>query len=85
MAIGLVKGRRAGEGPEAKDRAYQLAEQVVEAFRHRFGDVLCRALIGVDLGGAEGQEAYRQKGIQNKFCVEYVAEAARLAHDAINP
>jgi C_GCAxxG_C_C family probable redox protein len=84
MVVGLAKGRGAGEGADVKERAYQLAEQIVEAFRHRFGDVRCRALIGVDLSDAAGQEAYRLKDIHNKFCVGYVAEAARLAYDAIN-
>ncbi len=85
MVVGLLKGRRSSEGREAKDRAYQSAEQVVEAFRHRFGNVSCRALIGIDLSDPNGQETYRRKDVHNKFCVEYVAEAARLAHDAINP
>ncbi|HUU56809.1 MAG TPA: C-GCAxxG-C-C family protein [bacterium] len=85
MVVGFLKGRRPGEGPEAKERAYQLAEQVVEAFRHRFGNVSCRALIGIDLSGPNGQETYRRKDVHKIFCAEYVAEAARLAHDAINP
>jgi hypothetical protein len=85
MVLGLVKGRRSGEGPEAKDRAYRLAEQVVEAFRGRFGDVSCRALIGIDLTSSEGRETFEREDVHNKLCVEYVAEAARLAHDAIRP
>jgi len=84
MVLGMSKGRKPGEGAEAKDRAYQLAEQVVEAFRGRFGDVSCRALIGIDLTGPEGRETFEREDVQNKFCVEYVAEAARLAHDAIS-
>lgn len=83
MALGMVKGRGPGEGAEAKDRAYQLAEQVVEAFRSRFGDVACRALIGIDLTVPEGRETFDREDVHYKLCVEYVAEAARLAHDAI--
>ena len=85
MVVGLIKGRRPGEGREAKERAYRLAEQVTEAFRHRFDNVSCRLLIGIDLSNPDGQETYRRKDVHNRFCVEYVAEAARLAHDAINP
>jgi C_GCAxxG_C_C family probable redox protein len=85
MAVGLFKGRRPGEGREAEDRAYRLAAQVTEAFRHRFGNVACRELVGIDLTGAEGQETYRREDVHHKYCVEFVAEAARLAHDAIDP
>lgn len=85
MVVSLLRGRGPGEGGEAKDRAYQLAEQVVEAFRGRFGDVSCRSLIGIDLSGSEGRETFKREDVHNKLCVEYVAEAARLAHDAISP
>jgi hypothetical protein len=85
MIVGLLKGRRPGEGREAKDRAYQLAEQVVEAFRGRFGEVSCRALIGIDLTTSEGRETFKREDVHHKLCMEYVAEAARLAHDAIRP
>ena len=85
MVLGFLKGRGPGEGREAKDRAYQLAAQVVEAFRGRFGDVACRSLIGIDLTTAEGRETFEREDVHNKLCVEYVAEAARLAHDAIRP
>jgi hypothetical protein len=78
-----MRGRRPGEGREVKDRAYQLAEQVAEAFRGRFGHVACRSLTGEDLSTSEGREAYRRDDTHNKLCVELVAEAARLAHDAI--
>jgi C_GCAxxG_C_C family probable redox protein len=84
MALGMAKGRKPAEGPEAKDRAYQLAEQVVEAFRGRFRAVSCRSLIGIDLSDREGRETFEREDVHHKLCVEYVAEAARLAHDAIS-
>jgi C_GCAxxG_C_C family probable redox protein len=84
MVLGMVKGRGPGEGAEAKDRAYQLAEQVAEAFRGRFGGVACRDLIGIDLTNPEGRATFEREDVHHKFCVEYVAEAARLAHDAIS-
>jgi C_GCAxxG_C_C family probable redox protein len=84
MALGMMKGRGAGEDAEAKERAYRLAEQVAEAFRGRFGAVACRDLIGIDLTGPEGRETFKREDVHRKFCVEYVAEATRLAHDAIS-
>jgi len=84
IAVGLQKGRRRGEGDEAKERSYEFTAQVVESFRDRFGTILCRELIDVDLSDPGGRELYGQNDIRNKYCVDFVAEAVRLAHDAIS-
>jgi hypothetical protein len=44
---------------------------------------LCRELINVDLGDANGREVYGRKDIHNKYCVDFVAEAVRIAHEVI--
>jgi len=85
IAVGLQKGRRRGEGDEAKERSYEFAAQVVGSFRKRFGTIACRELINVDLSDANGRKIYRQKDIHNKYCVDFVAEAVRLAYDVIKP
>jgi C_GCAxxG_C_C family probable redox protein len=85
IAVGLQKGRRRGEGDEVKERSYKFAAQVVESFRNRFGTILCRELINVDLAEANGREVYRRKDIHNKYCVDFVAEAVRLVCDVVKP
>ncbi|NIT36573.1 MAG: hypothetical protein GTN49_08735 [candidate division Zixibacteria bacterium] len=83
MVVGLRKGRDTGEDSEAKERAYRLADYVVEAFQNRFGDVSCRELTGFNLSDPAGIEAYRREEVHDKLCVVFVAEAVRLAYDAI--
>lgn len=83
VAVGLRHGRREGEGDEAKERSYERAARVVEAFRGRFGTILCRELINVDLSEPEGRETYRRENIRDKHCVDYVTAAVMEAYEAI--
>ncbi len=66
IAVGLRHGRREGEGDEAKERSYERAAYVVGAFRERFGTILCRELIDLDLSEPEGRETYQRKNIRDK-------------------
>jgi C_GCAxxG_C_C family probable redox protein len=84
IAVGLRHGRRKGEGDEAKERSYERAALVVDFFRERFGTILCRELIDIDMGEPEGREAYRRENIRDKYCVDYVTAAAQLAYEAIS-
>ncbi len=84
IAVGLRHGRREGEGDEAKERSYERAARVVDSFRELFGTLRCRELIEIDLGEPEGREAYRRENIRDKYCVDYVTAAVRLAHEAVN-
>jgi C_GCAxxG_C_C family probable redox protein len=85
LAVGLRYGRRKGEGHEAKERSYERVAPLVDSFRGRFGTVLCRDLVGLDLSRPEGREAYRREDIRERFCVNYVAAAARTAYETIAP
>ena len=73
----------AGEGAEAKERSYERAAHVVGAFRGRFGTILCRELIDLDLSEPEGRETYQRKNIRDKYCVDYVTAAVKAAYEAI--
>jgi len=85
LALGAARGRDDASDHETKEQAYRLAGQVVEAFRHRFGEILCRELIGLDLTDPRGRETYTTDKVHEEKCVEFVAEAARLAHEALRP
>jgi C_GCAxxG_C_C family probable redox protein len=85
LGLGVVRGRDDPSDNESKEQAYRLAAQVVEAFRHRFGDILCRELIGIDLTDPRGRDTYTAEKVHEEKCLEFVAEAARLAHEALRP
>ncbi len=73
----------AGEGDEAKEWSYERAAYVVGAFRERFGTILCRELIDLDLSEPEGRETYQRKIIRDKYCADYVTAAVKAAYEAI--
>ncbi|MEE8639044.1 MAG: C-GCAxxG-C-C family protein [bacterium] len=73
----------AGEDDEAKERSYERAAYVVGAFRERFGTILCREVIDLDLNEQEGRETYQPKNIRDKYCVDYVTAAVKAAYEAI--
>ena len=80
---GLRHGRREGEGREAKERAYGLTARIVDDFRERFGTILCRELIKVDLSKPEGRETYRRENIRDEHCFNNVTTAVMAAYEAI--
>lgn len=83
IAVGLRHGRRKGEGREPKGRAYGLTARIVDDFRERFGTILRRELIKVDLSKPEGRETYRRENIRDEHCVNYVTTAVMAAYEAI--
>lgn len=79
LAAGFAAGRLPGEGDEAKRRCYRLAEEIVEFFRKRFGTLLCRELLGVDLATDEGKRAFTEMDLHNTRCTTFIAEMTRVA------
>jgi hypothetical protein len=55
---------------------------MVEAFQAQFNTVNCYDLTGCDFTTAEGQAKFREQNIAAR-CTEYVAEATRLALNAL--
>jgi C_GCAxxG_C_C family probable redox protein len=82
MVAGLVKGGTLPTDKVAKEAAYDLARQVVDAFQARFGSLDCQGLIGVDISTPEGLEQARK---QKLFagCSRYVEGSAQIVIDLI--
>lgn len=80
MAIGLANGRRrAGDNHEAN---YACVQALVAAFATDFGSTACPELLGVDIGAAEGRQAFRERGLIER-CHGYTRRAAELAAEII--
>ena len=80
LGIGLALGRSTPAEP--LDPAYAATRHFLQAFEARFGSINCQALTGCHLGTPEGQEKFKSEQ-KIEDCKEYVAEAARLALEAI--
>lgn len=84
LATSLLKGRESGEGDDAKKRAYECSERIVEQFREDFKCLNCRDLVGVDLSDPAGFKTYKERDMHHTHCVNYVAAAARTACEALS-
>jgi len=80
MAIGLDRGRiEEGSGnDEAKERACQAIGEFVKQFTGRNGTIVCRDLIGCDLGTAEGCEEAEKRNVFTEICPKLVRDAAEI-------
>ncbi|HEY3365929.1 MAG TPA: C-GCAxxG-C-C family protein [Symbiobacteriaceae bacterium] len=78
MVLGL---RHAGDDPcakEAKGQARQRAQAFAQSFAAVHGTVRCSALVGCDMGTAEGYEQARSQNLFGTLCPKFVQTAAEL-------
>ena len=78
MAIGLRHGRCLLEDEAARETTYALSRELMRRFPERHGSLICRDLLGCDIGTPEGQDASRQKGAHTLICPAFVTDAARI-------
>lgn len=76
----MVIGLRHGEGTAERDRrdhVIELSREFIDAFRARFGSVLCRDLLACDISTREGLLKAREQGAF-AVCADYVRAAGGL-------
>ena len=82
MIIGLHYAKVRKGDDDSRERAYALAQELMDAFRDRYGSLLCRELLGVDVSTPEGIAAVREKDLFRTVCPRFV-ESACKALDAL--
>lgn len=83
MAIGLVTAGPEPRDPADKMRTSALVRAFLDEFRRRHGTCTCRALLGVDIGTAEGLQEARDRGLMQTQCPEYVRDAVRILEEMV--
>ena len=78
MVIGLKYGRSTIEDKEAREKTYALSNEFVKMFESRNGSIVCKDLLGVDIGTPEGSNAAREKNLFITMCPEFVKDAAEI-------
>ena len=81
MVIGLLHGSTDAKDKEAKVNVYRSVKELVERFRARNGSVVCKKLLGVDIGTETGVEAAEKKGLFSSVCPEMVRAAAEILEE----
>jgi len=76
MGMGLALGR--SKAGDSVDPAYSATRNLIKEFEQEFGATECHVLLGCDLNTPEGQEMFREEGL-NAQCAKFTGKAAEIA------
>jgi C_GCAxxG_C_C family probable redox protein len=77
MTLGLKYGNPRSNA-EAKERTYEAVREFSRLFKDRHGSILCRKILGCDIGTPEGMAEAKNKDLFNTLCATLVRDAAEI-------
>jgi len=80
MILGL-KVQEATSEKETRYRVYDLVKEFVRLFEEKRGTILCKDLLGVDLGTPEAREKAIKDNLFRTLCPGFVRDAAQILTD----
>jgi len=80
MILGF-KVQEATSEKETRYRVYDLAREFVRLFEEKRGTILCKDLLGVDLGTPEGRDKAIKDNLFRTLCPGFVRDAAQILAD----
>ncbi len=83
LVIGLKHGRDRAEDTAAKDRTYALVQEFTRRFEAKNGHVLCRDLLGCEIGTAEGQRIIEERKLHQTRCEPLIRDAVAILEDLL--
>lgn len=83
MVIGLRFGMSKPEDFEAKQKTYDITREFVKRFKERRKSIVCRELLGCEIGNPEGMQTALDKGLFMNLCPELVRDAAIILEDIL--
>jgi len=78
MVIGLKYGKVKAEDEPAKEKAYAMARELAQEFKARNGSIVCRELLGCDMGTSEGAKYAKDHKLHTTVCPKLVRDAAEI-------
>ncbi|MDD5129304.1 MAG: C-GCAxxG-C-C family protein [Candidatus Omnitrophica bacterium] len=78
MVIGLKYGKIRPEDEESKRKAYALVKDFVKRFKAKNSSIVCKELLGCDIGTPEGVKMFKDKNLINTLCSQFVQDAAEI-------
>ncbi len=78
LVIGLAHGKSTLHDDAAKERTYALTREFWKRFREKQGSLICKELIGVDIGTPSGAKAASESGVFREKCPALVRCAAEI-------
>jgi C_GCAxxG_C_C family probable redox protein len=83
MVIGLKYGMYKATDQEAKEKTYAKVKEFVRLFRKKNGTVVCKELLGYDMGTPEGMKALKELKLTAKICPGLVRDAATILDEIL--
>jgi C_GCAxxG_C_C family probable redox protein len=83
MVIGLRFGMNKPGDSEAKQKTYDVTMEFVKRFRDRRKSILCRELLGCEIGTPDGMQQATDKGLFTNLCPELVRDAAKILEELL--
>jgi C_GCAxxG_C_C family probable redox protein len=83
MVIGLKYGRTRTDDDEAKRKTYALVKELAGKFKARNGTIMCRELLGCDIGTPEGQRIAKNKDLFSTVCPGFVQDAVEILEEIL--
>jgi len=80
MILGL-KVQEASSEKETRYRVYDLVKEFVRLFEEKRGTIICKDLLGVDLGTPEGRDKAIKDNLFRTLCPGFVRDAAQILAD----
>ena len=80
MVIGLmIRGEK--DERDARFKSYDLVKQFKNRFEAAHGTILCKDLLGVDVGTREGREKAVKENLYQTLCPDFVKTAGEILKD----
>ncbi len=83
MVIGLARGMTDAKDKEAKKRTYGTAQEFIERFKARHFTLLCRELLGCEVGTPEGMKFMKENDLHTRLCAVFVKDAAEIIEELL--
>ncbi|HTX43802.1 MAG TPA: C-GCAxxG-C-C family protein [Methanocella sp.] len=78
MVIGLKYGKVRVEDEPSKEKAYALVRELAGEFKARNGSIVCRELLGCDMGTPGGMKYAKEHNLHSTMCPKFVRDAAEI-------
>jgi C_GCAxxG_C_C family probable redox protein len=83
MVIGLKHGKARQGDDYAKEMTYDLTLEFVERFKEKHGTIVCRELLGCDIGTEEGKRFFDENKYEETRCAKFVADAVTILEEIL--
>ena len=83
MVLGLKHGMANSENQGAKDNTYSLTRKFIKRFETKHSSIICRDILGVDLGEPGGKEKAIEKNLFNTVCRDCVRTAVEILEEIL--